>query len=100
VTGAQVPASALDLDALAALEVRLVLDGQEQHLGHGADVLGSPLESIVHVQRSACATRLPPGHVVATGSLTGRSHAMEAGQRWMLEVVDGPELASITLEVR
>jgi 2-oxo-3-hexenedioate decarboxylase len=100
VAGAQAPAAAVDLDALAAMEVRLVLEGQEQHHGQGADVLGGPLESIVRVQRSACATRLPAGHVIATGSLTGRSHPMEASQRWILEVVNGPELASTTLEVR
>lgn len=58
---------------LAAAMVRLDVDGREERIGHGRDVLGHPLNALAWLanQRAMAGQPLRAGDVVTTGSCTG-----------------------------
>ena len=58
---------------LAAAAVRLSVDGREERMGHGRDVLGHPLNALAWLanQRATAGQPLRAGDIVTTGSCTG-----------------------------
>ena len=87
VVGARVPVESIDalVEKLPALEVELAHEGKVVDRGVGANVLGSPLESLGYLvellSRQPAAPPLAAGEVVTTGVLTD-AHPVAAGQRW------------------
>jgi 2-oxo-3-hexenedioate decarboxylase len=87
VVGAQIPVGEIEglVERLPAVEVRLAHDGHEVDRGVGANVLGSPLESLGYLvdllARQPEAPPLAAGDVVTTGVLTD-AHPVAAGERW------------------
>jgi 2-oxo-3-hexenedioate decarboxylase len=87
VIGAQIPLGEIEglVEKLPAVEVQLAHDGREVDRGVGANVLGSPLESLGYLvellARQPEAPHLAAGEVVTTGVLTD-AHAVAPGQRW------------------
>ncbi len=85
--GTQVPVEEVDglADRLPAVEVELAHDGRVVDRGVGANVLGSPLESLGYLvellSRQPGAPSLATGEVVTTGVLTD-AHPVAPGQRW------------------
>lgn len=67
---------------LAAIEVRLEVDGREVRRGIGADVVGDPLRPLhwLAEQRRLFGDGLRAGETISTGSMTGML-AIRAGQR-------------------
>jgi 2-keto-4-pentenoate hydratase len=102
VVGAQIPIDQIDglVERLPALEVELAHDGRVVDRGVGANVLGSPLESLGYLvellARQRDAPPLAPGEVVTTGVLTD-AHPVEPGQRWSTSL-RGLPLPGLTVE--
>jgi 2-oxo-3-hexenedioate decarboxylase len=102
VVGAQIPVE--ELDGLAArlpgVEVELAHDGRVIDRGVGANVLGSPLESLGYLvdllARQPDAPPLAAGEVVTTGVLTD-AHPVAPGQRWSTSL-RGLPLHGLTVE--
>ena len=87
ILGSRVPISAADdwVDRLAHFEVELRCDGEVVAMGKGADVLGSPLSALRHLNELLSdPTYGPPlsaGEVVTTGTLT-LAMPVQASQIW------------------
>ena len=104
ITGSQVQISG-DLgwiDQLSRFKVRLTCDGRRVAEGGGADVLGSPLSALRHLN-DLLADRefgepLRAGEVVTTGTLT-LAMPVKPGENWTAEP-EGIALAPITIEVK
>jgi len=102
VVGTQLPIS--DIDGLAprlpALEVALSRAGSVVDRGVGANVLGSPLESLGYLVelliQQPGAPPLAAGEVVTTGVLTD-AHPVTPGEVWSTEIVGLP-LRGLTVE--
>jgi 2-keto-4-pentenoate hydratase len=69
---------------LRGLRTELRCDGEPVARGNGEDVVGGPVEAIHAALASPHAPRIKEGHVVATGTLTRRSHPAAGGQMWEL----------------
>ena len=102
VVGAQIPVEEINglVETLPAVEVELAHDGRVVDRGVGANVLGSPLESLGYlVELLARQPEAPPlarGEVVTTGVLTD-AHPVAAGQRWSTSL-RGLPLRGLTVE--
>ena len=102
VVGRQVPVRQIDALAakLPALEVALAHEGRVVDRGVGANVLGSPLESLGYLvgllSKQPAAPPLAPGEVVTTGVLTD-AHPVAPGQLWSTEL-SGLPLRGLTIE--
>jgi 2-keto-4-pentenoate hydratase len=77
--------------ALRTLRVELSCDAAVIAAGCGADVLGGPVQSIARCLALPNAPRIEAGEIISTGSLTGRSHPVVAGETWRITPV-GSEL--------
>jgi 2-oxo-3-hexenedioate decarboxylase len=101
ITCGRVPISAADdwVDRLAHFEVELCCDGELVAKGKGADVLGSPLSALRHLNEllfdPAYGPPLSAGEVVTTGTLT-LAMPVRAGQIWTATPT-GIQLPSITV---
>jgi 2-oxo-3-hexenedioate decarboxylase/2-keto-4-pentenoate hydratase len=72
---------------LAAAEARLAINGREIGRGHGADVMGNPLNALAWLADKLAAegTPLRRGAIVMTGSMVPIQHPV-AGDRVLVEV--------------
>ena len=87
---------------LAEITVELRCDGELKEVGSGANVLGNPLNAILHLMEGLEREGRPPlkaGEIVTTGTLTAAYH-VSPGQRWTttLQGVALPDL-DVTFEV-
>ena len=86
--------------ALAALSVTLWCDGEQVDTGVGANVLGSPLHALEHLQRALAeapaAERIEAGEWITTGTLTA-AWPVRAGQAWHT-TIDGLALPGLHVE--
>jgi 2-oxo-3-hexenedioate decarboxylase len=102
VVGTQLEISSLDalVEQLPALEVTLSRRGEVVDRGVGANVLGSPLESLGYLvdllSKQPEAPPLRAGEVVTTGVLTD-AHPVKAGEVWTTAFVGLP-LRGLTVE--
>ena len=76
-------------EALAAFTLALSCDGKLQETGKGANVLGNPLQAVVHLIK-VLASQLPnqsmqAGELVTTGTVTS-AYSVQAGQIWQTDV--------------
>ena len=72
-------------DTLAAFTLALSCDGQPIETGKGANVLGNPLQAVVHLMQ-VLETQLPhqplrANELVTTGTVTS-AYSVQAGQTW------------------
>ena len=71
--------------SLAQASVQLMCDGQPKDQGHGANVLGDPLQALLHfvreIQSCPGAPVLQAGDMITTGTWTD-ALPVEAGQTW------------------
>ena len=88
-----------ELERLEHLQVRLTGGEGPPVLAKGRDVLGGPIAAVCAALRCAGARPIPAGHLVSTGSLTGRAHPVAAAETWEAEVVAGPRLAPCRIEL-
>ena len=76
-------------DALAEFKLALSCDGQLLETGKGGNVLGNPLQAVVHLMEVLAgqphAQPLQAGEIVTTGTVTS-AYAVQAGQTWSTEV--------------
>jgi 2-keto-4-pentenoate hydratase len=86
------PLDRLGSDLVTALErfsLSLSCDGVLREVGTGANVLGSPLRAIAHLNsvlaKSPAGTHLRAGELVTTGTIT-TAHTVNAGETWRMEV--------------
>ena len=86
-------------DALREFELALSCDGQLQETGKGANVLGNPLQAVVHLMQVLAgqphARPLQAGEIVTTGTVTS-AYAVQAGQNWST-AVSGIALPGLSL---
>jgi 2-keto-4-pentenoate hydratase len=77
------------LDRLSQFEIRLFRDDAEIDRGAGSNVLGGPLSALLHFVRGLAVgaepTRLKPGDIVTTGTIT-RAFPVAPGEHWRTEV--------------
>jgi 2-oxo-3-hexenedioate decarboxylase len=85
---------------LRDLCVELWCDSDLVATGRGTDVLGGPLESIARCLALPNAPRVGPGDIITTGSLTGRSHPVAAGQQWRIVPTGTSPFTPLELSVR
>ena len=76
-------------EALAAFTLALSCDGKLRETGKGANVLGNPLQAVVHLIK-VLASQLPhqslqAGELVTTGTVTS-AYSVQAGQIWQTDV--------------
>lgn len=77
---------------LAEVKLELRCDGETKDSGSGANVLGNPLNSVVHLMRGLQREGWPPvgpGSLVTTGTLTA-AFPIAPGQRWTTELSSLP----------
>lgn len=95
ITGTRVPvASGSDwVDRMANFEVALTRDGEMVAQGRGADVLGSPLSALRHLNElvadPAYGPPLAAGEIITTGTLT-MAMAVVPGESWTADPVGIP----------
>ena len=76
-------------EALAAFTLALSCDGKLQETGKGANVLGNPLQAVVHLM-NVLSSQLPhqplqAGELVTTGTVTS-AYSVQAGQTWRTDI--------------
>ena len=76
-------------EALAAFTLVLSCDGKLQETGKGANVLGNPLQAVVHLM-NVLSSQLPhqplqAGELVTTGTVTS-AYSVQAGQTWRTDI--------------
>jgi 2-keto-4-pentenoate hydratase len=98
-TGELSPLAPREVGRLESLEVRLTGGDGPPVDAFGRDVLGGPVAAVAAALRCSGARPVPAGHLVSTGSLTGRAHPVVAGQTWIAEVVAGPHLAPCRIDL-
>lgn len=86
-------------EALAAFTLALSCDGKLQETGNGANVLGNPLQAVVHLMQ-VLASQLPhqslqAGELVTTGTVTS-AYSVQAGQIWQT-AIEGIALPGLTV---
>jgi 2-oxo-3-hexenedioate decarboxylase len=101
--GPVVPVSALGpglVAALAALSLTLWCDGERIDQGVGANVLGSPMQALEHLQRAVAhappGDAVQPGEWVSTGTITA-AWPVHAGQVWHT-TIEGLALPGLHVE--
>ena len=86
-------------DALAAFTLALSFDGQLIETGQGANVLGNPLQAVVHLMHvladQAPNQQLQANELVTTGTVTS-AYAVQPGQTWKT-AIDGIALPSVSV---
>ena len=86
-------------DALAEFKLALSCDGQLLETGKGGNVLGNPLQAVVHLMEVLAgqphAQPLQAGEIVTTGTVTS-AYAVQAGQTWST-AVSGIELPGLSM---
>ena len=86
-------------DTLATFALALSCDGQPIETGKGANVLGNPLQALVHLMQ-VLASQLPhqplqAGELVTTGTVTS-AYSLQAGQTWQT-TLDGIALPGLSV---
>jgi 2-keto-4-pentenoate hydratase len=84
---------------LSRVEVGLVCDDDEVASGSGTAVLDGPLDCLFELLSARSAPNLCSGDLIATGSLTGRSHPVSAGQTWRIVASPSSPLRSRELKI-
>ena len=84
---------------LSQVRIGLACDGEDVANGSGLDVLDGPLSCLYELLSAPFAPTLQPGDLVATGSLTGRSHPVAAGQTWRITDVSSSRFESCELKI-
>jgi 2-oxo-3-hexenedioate decarboxylase len=99
VVGEQRAVTSRELEALSAMQVRLLRNGAVVEHGASADVDGGPLGSLAWLRDDLrrVGRELQPGELVSTGSMT-RVPAIAAGERWTLEALGG-ELPALAIDI-
>ena len=86
-------------EALAAFTLALSCDGQLTEKGQGANVLGNPLQAVVHLMQVlanlAPNQQLQANELVTTGTVTS-AYAVKAGQTWQT-AIDGIALPGVSV---
>jgi 2-keto-4-pentenoate hydratase len=76
-------------EALAAFTLALSCNGQLQETGKGANVLGNPLQAVVHLMRVLASQPdclpLQANEIVTTGTVTS-AYSLQPGQTWQTAV--------------
>ena len=86
-------------DTLATFALALSRDGQAIETGKGANVLGNPLQAVVHLMK-VLASQLPHqplrvNELVTTGTVTS-AYSVQAGQTWQ-SAIDGIALPGLSV---
>lgn len=81
---------------LEAVQLALYCDGRLKEQGAGSNVLGNPLNSVLHLMQGLAREGRPPlqaGSIVTTGTLTA-AFPIAAGERWTTRLtgLDLPDL--------
>lgn len=97
--GDQVEPAGETLTALRDLTVELTCDSEIVEIGTPTNVLGGVIEAVAQCLELPNAPRANAGDVISTGSLTGRSHPVNPGERWGIVPRDGSQFASLELRV-
>ena len=86
-------------EALAAFTLALSCDGQLIETGQGANVLGNPLQAVVHLMQvlanQAPHQQLQANELVTTGTVTS-AYAVQPGQTWKT-AIDGIVLPGVSV---
>lgn len=81
------------LSALQTLQIELACDGETIDIGHGANVLGSPLSALRHaievIADDPDADPVSSGEIVTTGTVT-RAFPVKQGETWTTTVTGLP----------
>lgn len=74
---------------LKACEFRLYNGSELVEVGHGRNVLGSPLSALTHlmeaIRREGSEYPILPGEVITTGTIT-KAYSVRAGEQWRTEI--------------
>ncbi len=85
---------------LKACEICLYKGGELVEVGHGRNVLGSPLSALTHlieaIQRDGSVYPILPGEVITTGTIT-KAYSVQAGERWRTEIASD-DFAGLTID--
>ncbi|HLU79653.1 MAG TPA: hypothetical protein VKZ52_08810 [Burkholderiaceae bacterium] len=81
---------------LGAVQLAMYCDGRLKEQGTGSNVLGNPLNSVLHLMQGLAREGRPPlqaGSIVTTGTLTA-AFPIAAGERWTTRLtgLDLPDL--------